>query len=82
MKVPRDCDGLSLRIPVRNAQIFGYLSIGSLLITSWYAEIADRCAFTVRYWSSSQIYLKVYKMDQFCLTHQLVHLFQAICNLQ
>ena len=49
MKVYHDCDGLSLKIPASNVQIFGFLSIGSPLINLWYAETADRCAFTVLY---------------------------------
>ena len=49
MKVYRGCGGLSLKISVSNAQIFGCLPIGFPLIKLWYAEKADRCAFTVRY---------------------------------
>ena len=49
MKVHRGCGCLLLRIPVRIAQIFGCLPIGSPSIKLWYAEIADRCAVTVRY---------------------------------
>ena len=49
MKVYRGSGGLSLKIPVINAQIFGCLPIGSSLIKLWYAEIADQCAFTVGY---------------------------------
>ena len=47
MKLYRGCGGLSLKIPVSNAQTFGCFSIGFPLIKLWYAEIADRCAFTV-----------------------------------
>ena len=49
MKVCRGFGGLSLKIPVSNAQIFRCLPIGSSLVKLWYAEIADRCAFTIRY---------------------------------
>ena len=49
MKVYRGCGGLSLKIPVSNAQIFGCLPIGSPLMKLWYAEIAGQCEFTVRY---------------------------------
>ena len=48
MKVYRDCGGLALKIPISNAQIFGCLPIGSPLLKLWYAEIADRCVFTVQ----------------------------------
>ena len=46
IKVYRGCEGLSLKIPTSNAQIFGCLPIGSPLIKLWYAEIADQCAFS------------------------------------
>ena len=49
MEVYCGCGGLLLKIPVSNAYIFGCLPIGSPLIKLWYAEIADRCAFIVRY---------------------------------
>ena len=49
MKVYHVCDGFPLNIPASNAQIFRCLPIGSSLVKLWYAEIADRCAFTVRY---------------------------------
>ena len=49
MKVYRGCGGLSLKIPVINTQIVGCLSFSSPLIKLRYAEIADRCAFTVLY---------------------------------
>ena len=49
MKVYRGCGGLSLKISVSNAQIFGCLPIGFPLMKLWYAERADQCAFTVRY---------------------------------
>ena len=49
MKVYHICDGLPLNIPASNAQILGCLPIGSPFIKLWYAEIADWCAFTVRY---------------------------------
>ena len=48
MKMYRGCGDLSLKIPVSNAQIFGYMPTDSLLIKLWFAEIADRCLFTVR----------------------------------
>ena len=49
MKVYHVCDGFPLNIPASNAQILGCSPIGSPLIKLWYAEIADWCAFTVRY---------------------------------
>ena len=49
MKVYRGCCGLSLKISVSNAQIFGCFPIASLSTKLWYTEIAERCAFTVRY---------------------------------
>ena len=75
MKVYRGCGGLSLKIPVSNAQIFGCLPIGSPLIKLWYAEIADRCAFTVHL--HLKFYLKVHKMDQFFLNIPATPLIQG-----
>ena len=49
MKMYHVCDGFPLNIPASNAQIFRCLPFGSPLIKLWYAEIADWCAFTVRY---------------------------------
>ena len=49
MEAYRGCGGLSLKVLVGNAQIFGCLLIGSPLIKLWYAEIADRCEFIVWY---------------------------------
>ena len=47
MKVYRDCGGISLKIPVNNAESFACLPIGSPLMKSWNAKIADQCAFSV-----------------------------------
>ena len=86
MKVYSGCCGLSLKIPVSNAQAFAYLPIVSPIMKLWYAEIADWCAFIVRYWRPSSnrvdkqftILLKgAQNWSIFSLTHQLVHLFQA-----
>ena len=49
MTVFRGGGGLSLKIPVSNAQIFGCLPIGFPLINLSYAEIAHQCEFKVRY---------------------------------